>query len=172
MKSRTLVWLEKQSRASAIMGGILSIVHPELYAVGIASLKQLNQDSNSVTKGDRLAAVLREWSSPLTAITTISNRDTPYHRDNGSAHPWFDILLALGEYQHGRLEFPGLGIRFKYDPGAVVALAGRILRHGAACPGDRACIVYHMKEKVIERLGLSKPSWVNDNIYSSVVDKN
>ena len=110
------------------MGGILSIIHPELYTVGIASLKLLNQDSNSITKGDRLAAVLREWSSPLMAITTISNRDTSYHRDNRSAHPWFDMLLALGEYQQG--------IRFKYDLGAVVALAGRILRDGAACPGD------------------------------------
>jgi hypothetical protein len=150
MKGHTLVWLEKQSRTSAILGGILSIVHPELYAVEIMSLKLINDNANLVTKGDQLAAVLQGWSSPFTAITTISNRDTPYHRDNGSAHPWFDILLALGAYEHGRIEFPGLGLRCKYDPGAVVALAGRVLRHGATCPRDRACIAYHMKEKVIE----------------------
>jgi hypothetical protein len=169
MKGHTLVWLEKQSRTSAIIGGILSIVHPELYAVGIASLKLINDNANLVTKGDRLAAVLQGWSSPFTAITTISNRDTPYHRDNGSAHPWFDILLALGAYEHGRIEFPGLGLRCKYDPGAVVTLAGQVLRHGATCPGDRACIAYHMKEKVIERLGLTKPSWANESIFSSGV---
>jgi hypothetical protein len=131
-----LVWLEKQSQTSAIIGGILSIVHPELYAVGIASLKLINDNANLVTKGDRRATVLQGWSSPFTAITTISNRDTPYHWDNGSAHLWFDILLALRAYKHGRIEFPGLGLRCKYDLGAMVALAGWVLRHGATCPGD------------------------------------
>ena len=136
MTSHALVWLKKQRRTSAIIGSILSIVHLELYKVGIASLKQINNNVDLVTKGNQLATVLQEWSSPLTAIITISNQDTPYHQDNGSAHPWFDILLALGVSEHGRIEFPGLGLRFKYDPGAMVALAGRVLRHGATCPRD------------------------------------
>ena len=155
-----------QMRASALVGGILSIVHPELYSAGIKNLRTLNDDPGSIHKGESLAAVLKTWSSPFTAITTISNRDTPYHRDNGSAHSWFDILVALGEYENGRIEFPGLGMRLKYDPGTVVAFMGRVLRHGANCPGDRACIVYHMKLNVVEELGVTLPSWVNDSIFS------
>jgi Oxygenase domain of the 2OGFeDO superfamily len=166
MKSHTLNWVETQMRASALIGGILSIVHPDLYSIGIACLKEM-EASESISKGDRLPEVLRIWSSPFTAITTISNRDTPYHRDNGSAHPWFDILMALGTYQNGRIEFPGLGMRFKYDPGTAVALAGRVLQHGAICPGDRACIAYHMKENVVEELGIAKVSWANKQGYSS-----
>jgi hypothetical protein len=155
-----------QMTTSAIVGGILSIIHPELYLAGIRSLKVLNAEAGSIFKGEGLSAVLKIWSSPFTAITAISNRDTPYHRDNGSAHEWFDILVALGDYQNGRIELPGLGMRFKYDAGTVVALTGRVLQHGANCPGDRACIVYHMKENVLEELGIEKPSWVNNSLFA------
>ena len=37
-----------------------------------------------------------------------------------------DILVALGEYENGRIEFPGLGSRLKYDPGTIVAFMGRL----------------------------------------------
>jgi len=166
MKENTTAWLKKQVRGSASIGGILSIVHPELFTAGVNSLKMMNETSDLICKGHRLAAVLRIWSSPFTAITTISNRDTPFHRDNSASHPWFDILLALGVYENGRIEFPGLGMRFKYDPGTVVAFTGRVLQHGASCPGDRACIAYHMKDNVIDKLGIKKPSWANRSIYS------
>jgi len=167
IKEHTAVWLDKQMQASALLGGILSIAHPDLYCVGIECLRALNANPYSIHKGEALGTVLRIWSSPFTAITTISNRDTPYHRDNGSAHQWLDILVAVREYENGRIEFPGLGMRLKYDPGTVVAFTGRVLRHGANCPGDRACIVYHMKESVVERLGIRKPSWVNEALYST-----
>jgi len=165
MNDHTLEWVNKQMRVLAILGGILSVVHPELYSAGIAALKTMHKNLQSIHKGDRLPAVLKVWSLPFTAITAISNRDTPYHQDNGSAHPWFDILLTVGNYKNGRMELPGLGIRFKYDPGTVVALVGWVVQHGASCPGDRACIEYHMRKNVIEELGIQGPSWVNESIY-------
>ena len=140
-KANTAAWLEMQMRASALVGGILSVTHPELYVAGIESLKVLNDDPSLVHKGEALAAVLKVWSSSFTAVTTISNRDMPYHRDNGSAHPWFDILVGLGEYQNRRIEFPGLGMRLKYDPGTVLAFSGRVLQHGANCPTEHALYI-------------------------------
>ena len=77
-----------------------------------------------------------------------------------------DILVALGEYENGRIEFPGLGSRLKYDPGTIVAFTGRVLQHGSNCPGDRACIVYHMKLNVVEELGVTLPSWVNESTFA------
>jgi hypothetical protein len=127
----------------------------------------LNEKPNSIYKGEYLSMVLQMWSSPFTAITTISNRDTPYHRDNGSAHEWLDILVAIREYENGRIEFLGLRMGLKYDLGMVVAFMGWVLWHGANCPGDHACIVYHMKENIVERLGIRKPSWVNQVVYST-----
>ena len=155
-----------QMRASALVGGILSVVHPELYSAGIESIRALNADPGSVHKGENLATVLKIWSSPFTAITTISNRDTPYHRDNGSAHSWFDILVALGEYENGRIEFPGLGMRLKYDPGTIVAFTGQVLQHSANCPGDQVCIAYHMRLNVVQELGVTTPSWAHESTFS------
>lgn len=163
-KSRTLEWLKRQIRTSAIIGGILNIIHPELYSIGIACLKAIRESPRAIGKGERLPAVLEVWSSPFTAITAMSNRDTPYHRDNGGAHPWFDILLTVGDYANSRLELPGLGMRFKYDPGTMVALTGRVLQHGAICPGDRACIAYHMRDNVVHKLGIPGASWATEFI--------
>jgi hypothetical protein len=56
--NHVLVWLKKQRQTSAIIGGILSIVHPELYKIGIVSFKQINDNTNLVTKNDWLAMVL------------------------------------------------------------------------------------------------------------------
>ncbi|KAF8956033.1 hypothetical protein BDZ97DRAFT_1607550, partial [Flammula alnicola] len=65
-KNHSLAWLRKQVRGSALVGGILSIIHPELYAAGMDALRQLNTDPRSVHKGNRLAEILRVWSSPFT----------------------------------------------------------------------------------------------------------
>lgn len=164
MKEQNLEWVQKQIVGSALVGGILSVIHPELYSAGIEGLTRLK--SALVYNGHRLPEILRVWSSPFTVLTVISNRETPFHRDNGGAHPWFDILVPLGIYEHGRIEFPGLGIRLKYDPGTVVGLTGRVVQHGVTCPGDRACLAYHMKSTVIEELGIVSPSWVNLSHYS------
>lgn len=161
MKDHTLVWLEKCLTGSALVGGILSIIHPELYQVGIEALKKLNAGHAHVVKGERLPEILRYWSSPFSVISVISNRETPFHGDNGSAHPWFDILVPLGKYENGRIELPGLGMRFRYNPGTVFGLLGRVLQHGATCPGDRVCVAYYMREQVVKKLALPKPSWMN-----------
>jgi hypothetical protein len=65
-----------------------------------------------------------------------------------------DILVALGDYIEGFLDLLGVGIRFEYLPGTVVAILGRVIAHSADCDGDRACITYYMKEK---STGLARP---------------
>jgi len=70
-----------------------------------------------------------------------------------------DILVALGMYQEGTLELPGINVQLQYDPGTVVGIAGRVIAHSAKCNGDRACIAYYMREKVHHRLGVASPGW-------------
>ena len=43
-KDDTAAWLDLQMRASALVGGILSVIHPELYIAGVNCLKILNKD--------------------------------------------------------------------------------------------------------------------------------
>ena len=161
------MWLEKQIEATAIIGGILSIIHPEQYQLGIAMLQSLRAEAYRISKSELLPMILDVWNAPFNVITIMSNRLTPFHRDNGGAASWYDILVALGDYPNGRLEFPGLGQRFNHGPGTVVGMTGRILRHGVNCPGNRVCLAYHNKICAMDNLGLARGTWMNISICSS-----
>ena len=114
-----------------------------------------------------LPAALRDWNLPFNGIAIVSNRLTPLHRDTYGQKEWLDILVALGEYTHGRLEIPTFNIAFQYDPGCLAA--GRLLRHRVMCEGERACIAYYMRDNVMERLGQEVVSWNNINDYRQLV---
>ena len=75
------------------------------------------------------------------------------------------MLIALGEYDHGRLSLPGLGLVLRYNPSTVAAFSGKILQHGATCPGNRACIAYYMRDNVLERLKEPHINWTNIKLY-------
>ncbi|KDR66959.1 hypothetical protein GALMADRAFT_80357, partial [Galerina marginata CBS 339.88] len=152
-------WLERMTVSSALIGGILSIVQPDLYEAGRNAFLYLNDNPDEVDLPERLREVLQIWTAPFHGVSVISNRITPVHRDSNSGVEWMDILVALGTYQRGTLELGGLGVSFQYDPGTVVAIAGRVIAHAAKCNGDRACIAYYMREKVHRRLGLVHPRW-------------
>lgn len=105
--------------------------------------------------------MLEQWAAPFNAMSIISNRESPIHRDPGSRPAWSDLLLALGEYQDGRLELPGLGLLYRYNPGTIVGFSGCAFAHGAKCDGDRACIAWYMKDNVMKRLGLPVCGWAD-----------
>lgn len=144
---------------SAIIGGILSIVHPKQYLAGTSSLKVLHQQPEHVIDSGRLKEILNDWSTPFQAISIISNRITPPHRDTKGVKRWMDILVAVGAYQTGWLGLRGLGVKFDYAPGTVIAMPGRVLTHAAECDGDRACIAYYMRENVTDRLWGKTGTW-------------
>lgn len=152
-------WLAAMLESSALIGGILSLVQPQLYEAGCNALLHLSQNPDEVDRPDTLLEVLQLWTAPFHGLSVISNRVTPIHRDSYGGKEWMDILVALGSYREGRLDLPTLGMWFRYDPGTIVALAGRVIAHSAECDGDRACIAYYMREKVHKRIGLPTPGW-------------
>ncbi|KAH9477051.1 hypothetical protein JR316_0010967 [Psilocybe cubensis] len=145
--------------SSALLEAILSIIHSKQYRAGMKFLQRLAAELELVHKAEILKQILTIWSSPFGVMTTISNQDTPYHRDNGSCYSWYDFLMPLGKGEHGRLELPGLGLWYKYDPMILVAITGRLLQHGAVCKGNRAVIVYYMRRTVFEELGVQEAGW-------------
>lgn len=154
--------------AFTIIGGILSVMYPELFEAGCRALKEMADGADKIHKGQELPEVLRLWGVPFSVISVICNRDTPPHRDTGSAHCWYDLLVPLGQYEKGKVQFPGLGVQMRYDPGTVVGHLGRVLRHGASCAGDRACLAFYMRENVIHDLGVEGPKhWANISDYST-----
>ena len=140
----TVKWLESSVVLFTLIGGILSILHPELYSLGIDALRKLWHSSEDSDNPQRLREILSIWYTPFSAVSVISNRTTPLHRDTYGRPEWLDILVALGKYEHGRISFPGLGFDYKYNSGTIVAFPGKIFQHGAECEGDRACIAFYM----------------------------
>ncbi|KIM34639.1 hypothetical protein M413DRAFT_144266 [Hebeloma cylindrosporum] len=164
----SLQWLEKSKDAFALVGGILSIIHPQLYDLGIAALQKLHDDPAWCKEAKELTRILAIWHSPFSGASVISNRSTPLHRDTGGRAQWLEFLLALGEYEHGRFEVPGLGLTLKYNSGTGLAFSGKIFRHGAECVGNRACIAFYMRDNVLDRLSIPVGTWLNASHYEQM----
>ena len=71
--------------------------------------------------------------------------------------------MALGNYENGRFEVPGLGLCLAYDAGTVIAMSGKLFRHRSHCESNRACIAYYMRDNVLARMvpDEEQPDFVN-----------
>jgi hypothetical protein len=100
------------------------------------------------------------WTSLFNGCQVISNRETPIHRDNFSAITWYDLLCSVGPYPGADLELTNVGLTFQYNTGVILALCGRLLRHGvSATEGDRMCLSYYMRANVQRHLGSTPAGW-------------
>ena len=142
------------------MGAFLFIIHPELYQSGRNVFRKIAEQTSLVQEGRAVLEVLEMWTTPFSGYSLVSNRETPFHRDNYSRTAWFDFLTTIGTYASGRLLMPDLDIELQYDSGTMVALLGKILRHGVtAGKGSRLCIAQFMRDNVHERVGERAPGW-------------
>jgi len=136
-----------------LVNAILRVVHPELYFMARGAMEKLHEEAE-------LTELLEIWASVFNGCQILSNRETPLHRDNNSCWEWYDLLCSIGPYADASFELPGVGLRFPYDTGVIVAICGRILRHGVSVAnGDRICIAYYMRENVQRRLSSQLATW-------------
>jgi hypothetical protein len=90
------------------------------------------------------------WCTPFSGVSVIANRETIYHRDIGGSPHWNDILITMGKYTGAKFHLPSLNVTFSYEPGTVIAIAGKVLPHSvdAAKDGDRVCFAWFLREDV------------------------
>jgi hypothetical protein len=156
------LWLSEMFEASALLSAILRVIHPALYECGRETIQRLHQHAE-------LQPALEKWPSVFNAVTILSNRETPLHRDNHSRPQWYDMLTPVGPYQQAVLDLPGVGLKLAYESGTVVGLSGKVLRHGVkACDGERICLAYYMRDKVHERMGTEAGQWMKHQHYENV----
>lgn len=157
----TLLWLKSTAESFALIGAFLFIAHPELYNAGRQVFRTISQNPALVKEDAAVLDILQYWTSPFSGYGVISNRLTPFHRDNYSRAQWFDLLTTLGTYEGSRLLLANLGVQLQYDAGTMVALLGKILRHGVPeTAGDRVCIAQYMRDNVHGRAGVKAPGWM------------
>ena len=169
--------------SSALIGGILRVIHPELYRAG-----RLAHDKMKLSNPG-LADLIDSWCNPFTAASLISNRKTPAHRDLKSRKPYYDILTSVGQFESVRFDLCNIDVYTRLKPGGVVALCGKIFQHEAGMPesetpqyvdkedrdprdipptslGDRLCCAWYMRSQVHFSAGVGAVTWMNRSIYS------
>lgn len=113
------------------------------------------------------------WPSFFSGIEVITNRDTKQHRDLRSSAPVYDFLVSAGRHKNARLRLADLNANLSYDPGTVVALCGKILRHGVSpgWKGERMCIAHFIRDGVHDRLKVKRPGWVTVKDFWEAMDQ-
>lgn len=151
----------------AFVGAVLSVINPNQFNSGISAIERIWSEPEKVKKREVLPDLLKIWTSPSLAMSLMSDRDSPYHRDNGGSYPSMDTLLSVGNYKEGEFHAPGLGLDFWYPSGTMVTFAGRVIRHGATADPGRLCLSLYQKENVLQALDISEPDWVHIDDFIS-----
>lgn len=162
-KPATRRWLEAMVDSSALLGAILSVMHPQLFRAGMDTLRKLESDPGLVKDGEQLIEVLKLWTSPFSGYSIIHNRETPLHRDINTQAVAYDLLVSVGPYIGAIMNLPTLGVTLDYPSGTCVAFSGKVIRHGVKPEvGSRLCIAHYMRDNVHERAG-TRP-WTSMNV--------
>jgi hypothetical protein len=136
---------------NALIGALLSLVHPELFKLQMDMLDRLASGQVDVNDTDVMTDLFESWTTPFNGLAVITNRETPYHRDTKGGQQTFDILATFGNYTGGRLHVPLLSANFVYGPGTGFILPGYVLEHGATrTEGERICLASYIRPNVGE----------------------
>ena len=141
----------------ALISAALRLMHPGQFENAVkARIRTMN---DSLIR-EKLPA-RNNWPTVFTGISVMTNRTAPMHRDEKGENLGYDSLLNIGTAHDAELKLADLGAQLSYGPGALVALAGRILRHEVLKwgPGDRICYAHWTRRRVFDKFSLQGSEW-------------
>jgi hypothetical protein len=140
---------------AAIMSAVLSVVQPDLYKLNRESLLRLS-------RREGLQELIAPWAFAFNAVSVISNRSSPAHRDRKSgSKEYSDVLVSLGGDTGTVLELYSLGIRCWYPPGSMAIFSRNSILHGVSeSVEERICIAGYTRPPVHRSVGLGATDWV------------
>jgi hypothetical protein len=155
--------------AEFVLNCVAMLICPELHSISVNAIQKLKAGEELFNWDD----VITQWPSIFSGIEVISNRITPPHRDPKAAPTMYDILVSAGTHTESWLDLQDVNARLVYNPGTVVALCGRVLRHGVQewVGGERICIAHFIRDAVHERLNLPSPDWVKSSRYVAMMNE-
>ncbi|KIK12075.1 hypothetical protein PISMIDRAFT_121512, partial [Pisolithus microcarpus 441] len=163
-RNGTRQWVNEMSEFHALLSGMLAVIHPRMYAAGREALIRLDMEAKRREDAD-MSSILPSWNSVYNSVSIMVNRVTPYHTDVNGREPWLDMLVTVGDYLPLDFVIPTLNLRFRYNPGTIIAMSGSALEHGVGyTEGNRACLAYYMRHNVHQSVGvqLCQPPNVTD----------
>lgn len=149
----------------SLINGILALVNPPLYRSGLEAFCKLKMEEKSLAWR---SPSWEKWVSLFSGIGVIADRRSPPHKDTGGWPDAYDLLASMGKHESAELKVHESGHRLSYNPGTLVAIAGRRLTHSCTTwQGSRLCLAHYFKQDVFERLGIELTSGVDYNMYRS-----
>ena len=150
-----------------LMDAALASCARELYQIGSLAIELLQEGNSLYQWHDNI----KLWPSAFSAIQAIVNRSTPSHCNSGASGPVFDLLVSAGTHTEAFISLGDVQARLSYNPGTVVLVCGRVLRHEVPTweGGEHICIAHYMCDNVHERLGLKRPDWVAIDSYRAMM---
>lgn len=149
---------------SAIITGVLRIIHPELFHTGCEVISCL-QNKYGFTD------ILNRWATPFNAMSIITHRESPPHRDIMSCISYYDILGNYGAFDTVEFSLPSLSAMASMRPGGLIAICGQVVRHGVEkCTGDRVCYAWYMRGSIHAHMEARPASWMTQDVYRAFVN--
>lgn len=154
-------WLRKSSEFEWMVNLLLMWLSPDMHGQAAKSLQASKLNQENLQPG-YLPNVM-SWPSVFSALSVISNRRTKSHLDKGSYDSAYDIVLSGGDYSNCRFEVEDIGAQFRYEPGTLVALLGRALRHKVPrwMGKDRTCYAHYVRDDVLLKHECRRSGWVD-----------
>jgi hypothetical protein len=165
-KKGASAWLSCIKETEQDINKLMHLIAPKLFNAGMTAIetaKQLHSDHQNINL----------WTSAFSGIGVIVNRITPPHRDAGGWRACYDLLVAAGNYKIAYLDVADLGAKIEYNPGTVVAITGKILRHAVADweGGERICYAHYMRNNVHQCLQVEQTGWVKEEYFTHWMSK-
>ncbi|KAK7685093.1 hypothetical protein QCA50_011930 [Cerrena zonata] len=146
----------------AVMSGILAITHPKQYNMA----KQMKE---RLMMSGQCTEALQRWPMVFTAISVITNWESPYHRDLHEGWQWFNFLVSFGPYKYAPLYLANLGVRVDNPPGTICLFGGKAILHGVRRVSPRITLALYMRQNIQEELGIQSARWITQQEYDLYV---
>lgn len=134
------------------------VLHPRQYIQSREIMFAMMHPDNSSHNTVDWDELLPLWGTTFHAISGISRRSAPPHRDPRTSSVWFDFLVSAGQYGDAWLHLPSLQTQCFVPPGTLSAFSGRLIRHSVSHAytlaaeagladqvGNRLCLAYYMR---------------------------
>jgi hypothetical protein len=144
--------VQKTSKMEHFINALVWMLHESQFKASAAA-----QTAMKITVPDcRVKRSLETWPSIFTGHTWIMNRLTPPHRDKEGFNAGFDFL-SVGGVAKAMLRVRDINMSCEYNPGTVVAIAGRVLSHEVTDieVGDRIAIARWVRKAVLAKYGMA-----------------
>lgn len=158
-------FLNAMFRAEQIVNAINSLIAPELYRAAQSTLQSL------MLLPEPIPSSVRTWPSIASGMAVVVNRSTPPHKDKNGMNSCYDLLMTAGEYTSCHLELEEINIKLEYLPRGIVAICGKVFKHGVNewSGGDRICLAHYFRKNVFYRMNTKVPDYVNSAFFTKLM---